>query len=53
GRCGYCEFRKVCGGCRARAFAFTGDYMEEEPFCTYQPTEAAKKAHEQRKGSAV
>ncbi|MBI5902851.1 MAG: heme b synthase, partial [Deltaproteobacteria bacterium] len=49
GRCGYCEFRKVCGGCRARAFAFTGNYMDEEPFCTYQPGEAAKKAHEGRK----
>ncbi|NQU75280.1 MAG: radical SAM protein, partial [Planctomycetes bacterium] len=33
GRCGYCQFRKVCGGCRARAFAFTGDYLGEEPFC--------------------
>ena len=27
GRCGYCEFRKVCGGCRARAHAITGDYL--------------------------
>jgi heme b synthase len=51
GRCGYCEFRKVCGGCRARAFAFTGDYMEEEPFCTYQPGDAAKKAHEAKSGA--
>ena len=38
GRCGYCEFRRVCGGCRARAWAFTRDYLGEEPFCTYQPT---------------
>ena len=37
GRCGYCEFRKVCGGCRARAYAVGGDYLGEEPFCTYQP----------------
>lgn len=37
GRCGYCEFRFVCGGCRARAFAMTGDYLAEEPFCVYQP----------------
>jgi len=44
GRCGYCEFRKVCGGCRARAYAFTGNYLEEEPFCTYQPSREAKKA---------
>ena len=52
GRCGYCEYRKVCGGCRARAFAFTGDYMEEEPFCTYEPSEAAKLAQEKRKKAA-
>ncbi len=37
GRCGRCEYGKVCGGCRARAFAFTGDYLAEEPFCLYQP----------------
>jgi len=41
GRCGYCEFRRVCGGCRARAYAMTGDYLDEEPFCTYQPSAAA------------
>jgi heme b synthase len=37
GRCGYCEYRKVCGGCRARAYAMSGDYLDEEPFCTHQP----------------
>ena len=37
GRCGYCEYRKVCGGCRARAYAMTGDYLAEEPFCLHQP----------------
>jgi radical SAM protein with 4Fe4S-binding SPASM domain len=37
GKCGCCEFRNVCMGCRARAFAATGDYLEEEPFCVYQP----------------
>jgi heme b synthase len=37
GRCGVCEFRKLCGGCRARAHAVTGDYLSEEPFCTHQP----------------
>ncbi|MFQ5952565.1 MAG: SPASM domain-containing protein, partial [Candidatus Omnitrophota bacterium] len=37
GRCGVCEFKKVCGGCRARAYAATGDYLQEEPFCIYQP----------------
>jgi len=37
GKCGYCEFRNLCMGCRARAFAATGDYLDEEPFCVYQP----------------
>ena len=37
GRCGVCEYRKVCGGCRARAFALTGDILAEEPFCVHQP----------------
>jgi radical SAM protein with 4Fe4S-binding SPASM domain len=37
GKCGYCEFRNICMGCRARAFAATGDFMDEEPCCVYQP----------------
>jgi radical SAM protein with 4Fe4S-binding SPASM domain len=37
GKCGCCEFRNVCMGCRARAFAASGDYLDEEPFCVYQP----------------
>jgi len=37
GRCGVCEYRFICGGCRARAFAFTGDVLAEEPFCVYRP----------------
>ncbi|RLA90936.1 MAG: radical SAM/SPASM domain-containing protein, partial [Deltaproteobacteria bacterium] len=37
GKCGICEYRKVCGGCRARAYTMLGDYLAEEPFCTYQP----------------
>jgi heme b synthase len=37
GKCGACEFKRVCLGCRARAFGFTGDYMAEEPFCIYEP----------------
>ncbi len=38
GKCGRCEYRKVCGGCRARAYERTGDYMGEEPYCIYEPT---------------
>ena len=37
GKCGRCEFIKVCGGCRARAYEATGDYLAEEPLCLYQP----------------
>jgi radical SAM protein with 4Fe4S-binding SPASM domain len=37
GKCGACEYKKVCGGCRARAFEATGDYLDEEPLCNYQP----------------
>ncbi len=37
GRCGSCEYREVCGGCRARAFALKGDPLSEDPWCLYQP----------------
>jgi AdoMet-dependent heme synthase len=37
GKCGVCEFNRVCGGCRARAYGTTGNYLDEEPFCTYEP----------------
>lgn len=37
GRCGACEYVNVCGGCRARAYSVYGDYLEEEPFCSYKP----------------
>jgi AdoMet-dependent heme synthase len=37
GKCGECEYKKVCEGCRARAFYETGDYMAEEPYCIYKP----------------
>ena len=37
GKCGVCEYKKVCGGCRARAYEATGDYMAEEPYCAYVP----------------
>jgi radical SAM protein with 4Fe4S-binding SPASM domain len=49
GKCGRCEFRAVCGGSRARAYAMTGDYLAEEPLCIYQPArrlgEEARKEH--------
>ncbi len=42
GKCGECEYKRVCGGCRARAFEATGDFMAEEPLCSYQPTPRRK-----------
>ncbi len=38
GRCGRCEFNELCGGCRCRAYAVHGDYLQEDPACRYQPT---------------
>jgi radical SAM protein with 4Fe4S-binding SPASM domain len=37
GKCGICEFREVCGGSRARAYAVAGDILAEEPNCVHQP----------------
>lgn len=39
GRCGRCEFRHVCGGSRARAYAVTGDYLAPDPSCVHEPGE--------------
>jgi len=40
GKCSYCEFSKICGGSRARAYAMTGNYLEADPRCCYQPSHA-------------
>ncbi len=40
GKCGLCGYKQVCGGCRARAFGMTGNYLGEEPFCAYDPRAA-------------
>ncbi len=37
GKCGICDFRDVCGGQRGRAFGITGDYLESDPSCLYEP----------------
>lgn len=37
GRCGRCEYNELCGGSRARAFAWTGDILEADPLCPYVP----------------
>jgi heme b synthase len=45
GKCGCCEFIRVCGGCRARAYEITGDYLAEEPFCVYEPKHRMRALH--------
>ncbi len=42
GKCGLCGYRQICGGCRGRAYAATGNYMAEEPFCAYVPPEVVR-----------
>jgi radical SAM protein with 4Fe4S-binding SPASM domain len=37
GRCGRCEYRTICGGSRSRAYGLTGDPLETDPWCAYQP----------------
>ena len=44
GKCGVCEYLNVCGGCRARSYAVTGDYLDAEPFCSYIPETLHKEA---------
>lgn len=42
GKCGKCDFQARCGGCRARAYAYTGDFMAEDEWCLYQPSGGEK-----------
>jgi radical SAM protein with 4Fe4S-binding SPASM domain len=37
GKCGVCEYREICGGCRTRAEHYTGDLFESDPACAYVP----------------
>jgi len=54
GKCGICEFREVCGGSRARAYALTGDVFAEEPCCVWQPkTSIAGTGEDTRRELAV
>jgi heme b synthase len=43
GKCGVCEYRTVCGGCRARALSVNGSVLAEEPYCIYKPNVLVKK----------
>lgn len=47
GRCGSCEYITVCGGCRARAYSVHGDYLAEEPFCSFVPFKIKRKEQSQ------
>jgi radical SAM protein with 4Fe4S-binding SPASM domain len=38
GRCSVCEYKEICGGCRARALAINNDLLGEDPLCTYEPS---------------
>ena len=40
GKCGACEYKWLCGGCRARAYENTGDHLAAEPYCIYKPKSA-------------
>lgn len=40
GKCGRCQYVRVCGGCRARAYESTGNYLAPEPLCLYEPARA-------------
>jgi radical SAM protein with 4Fe4S-binding SPASM domain len=48
GRCGVCEYREICGGCRTRAEYYTGDLFETDPACAYIP-EALRKNEKREK----
>lgn len=45
GKCGDCEYKRVCGGCRARAYEATGDYLAAEPYCIYRPQARQQSLH--------
>lgn len=50
GKCRACEFRMICGGCRARAYVKYNDYLREEPYCTYEPSPSCNRLSETKEG---
>ena len=52
GKCGICEFREVCGGSRARAYAVTGNLFAEEPNCVYRPQPRPSPVRHENTGAA-
>lgn len=47
GSCGICKYKEICGGCRARAYFYNGDFMGEEPWCLYRGGQKEKNAFRQ------
>ena len=45
GKCGICEFKMICGGCRARAFIYSKDPLNQDPMCAYKPKSGKKLTH--------
>ena len=50
GKCGRCEYKTICGGSRARAYAMTGDHLGEEPLCVYEPPPRPERRQEATNG---
>lgn len=44
GGCGLCQYKKICGGCRARALYYHGDYMAEEPWCLFRSSVVSRQS---------
>jgi len=53
GKCGVCEYKRLCGGCRARAYEATGDYLGPEPYCIYEPVTLRRQAKTFSEGAKV
>jgi AdoMet-dependent heme synthase len=53
GKCGECEYRTLCGGSRARAFAYTGDPLASDPFCAYEPRSSAHSHSENEAAQSI
>jgi len=53
GKCGVCEFTHLCGGCRARAYGTTLDYLGEEPFCSYEPRQSRSSTSQRSRTSNI
>ena len=44
GKCAGCEYREICGGQRGRAYGVTGDYLQSDPACAYDPATSGERS---------